>query len=158
MKPSSALVFAMVFSALSVIACEQDPDDEDKIDQSSSHFVLCSIGTSFQKKAVLELRGARASDSYTLQAGDNPDRVQCFGDGDDWDSSDVTYELFAMTRDGARRSWFVNLNHEKVISFSLDSEWAAAGTEYRLAQSAPGDIAVAYSEPNCNPDSMQLSF
>ena len=63
-----------------------------------------------------------------------------------------------MTRDGARRSWFVNLNHEKVVSISLANQWTAAGTEYRLARSAPGDIAVAYSEPNCNPDSVQLSF
>ena len=119
---------------------------------------MCSIGTQFEKSAVLELRGARPSDSYTLQVGDDPDRVSCFGDGADWDSSDVTYELFAMTRDGARRSWFVNLNHEKVMSIPLANQWTAAGTEFRLARSAPGDIAVAYSEPNCNPDSMQLSF
>ena len=50
------------------------------------------------------------------------------------------------------------MHHDKIVSHAIDDEWAAPGTVYKLYQSAPGDIAIAYSEADCDPESMQLSF
>lgn len=76
----------------------------------------------------------------------------------DWGSTDRLYELKAVTANGKKRSWMLNLNDEIKNQMDIDGEWSAAGTNYVLDENLSKNIAIAYQNYDCSDDDVSLSF